>query len=57
MAAARYHTMDSGDTLTPQAINRQVALMNSARTAGSIDTSELTSLLWGGSVAHHQLVT
>jgi hypothetical protein len=57
MDAARSHSIDSGETLAPRAINRQVALMNSARAAGSIDTFELTSLLWGGSVAHQQLVT
>ena len=43
--------MNSGETLTPRAINRQVVLMNAARAAGSIDTFELTCLLWGGFVA------
>lgn len=51
VAAARYLAMNSGETLTPRAINRQVALMNTARAAGSIDTFELTCLLWGRYVA------
>lgn len=47
-ALAHYDVMDSPETLAQPPVNRQVAVMNKARASGSIDTFELTCLLWGG---------
>lgn len=40
--------MDSQKDQVEYINNRQVVLMDKARASGSIDTFELTSLLWGG---------
>jgi len=48
MALAQYEVMDTQETMARPTTNRQIALMNKARASGSIDTFELTCLLWGG---------
>ncbi|OSS48547.1 hypothetical protein B5807_06998 [Epicoccum nigrum] len=50
MAATRYQTMLMACGVKGSPESRQVALMSRSRAAGSVDTFELTCLLWGGYV-------
>lgn len=48
MARVQHETMAYSETPVQPLINRQIALVNTARGSGSIDTFELTCLLWEG---------